>query len=347
MISRISGISLYTCLFLVLLLAGCRQKEKSGSDTGTGNRIPEVAFVTNGIASFWVICRAGCLAAAKDLNVKCDVRMPTEGIVDQKRIIEDLLVRGVDGIALSPIDPGNQRALINAACEKTRLITADSDAPGTRRLCYVGMDNYKAGRMTGELVREAMPEGGSVIILIGRLGQDNARRRRQGVIDELLDRAYNPGNYDEPGRELKGEKYTVLDTRLDNFDFTKAKSNAEDAITRYPDLGCMVGLFAYNPPACLLAVKEAGKLGKIKLVSFDEADEALQGIKDGHIYGTVVQDPFNYGYHSVRILAALARGDTTVIPEGGFLDIPARKIKRDNLDAFWSDLKVRMGNKGS
>ena len=71
----------------------------------------------------------------------------------------------------------------------------------------------------------------------------------------------------------------------------------------------MVGLFAYNPPLCLEAVKEAGKVGKIKIVAFDEDDTTLQGIVDGEIFGTVVQNPYMYGYDSVRILAALARNE--------------------------------------
>ena len=53
---------------------------------------------------------------------------------------------------------------------------------------YIGMDNYKAGRMCGELVKEALPDGGNVMLFIGRLEQDNSKYRRQGVIDELLDR---------------------------------------------------------------------------------------------------------------------------------------------------------------
>ena len=50
------------------------------------------------------------------------------------------------------------------------------------------MENYLAGRMCGELVKEAMPDGGSVMLFVGRLEQLNARQRQQGVIDELLDR---------------------------------------------------------------------------------------------------------------------------------------------------------------
>jgi ribose transport system substrate-binding protein len=189
-----------------------------------------------------------------------------------------------------------------------------------------------------------MPEGGDVMIFVGRLGQANADLRRQGVIDELLDRSEDSKRYDDPSKGvLKGKKYTILDTRTDDFDFAKAKAVAQDAIAKYPNLGCMVGLFAYNPPKILEAVKEAGKLGKIKIVSFDEADESLQGIKDGTIYGTIVQDPYRYGFESVRILAELARGNETVLPKEKFLDIPAREITKANVDEFWKKLKELMG----
>lgn len=63
----------------------------------------QFAYVTNGTATFWTIAEAGAQAAARDFNVACEVRMPTEGIAHQKQIIEDLLTRGVDGIAVSPI----------------------------------------------------------------------------------------------------------------------------------------------------------------------------------------------------------------------------------------------------
>jgi len=103
----------------------------------------------------------------------------------------------------------------------------------------------------------------------------------------------------------------------------------------------MVGLFSYNPPAILEAVKGAGKLGQIKIVAFDEAAPTLQAIKDGYCHGTVVQDPYLYGYKSVELLAKLARGDRSLIPKNAdkFIDIPARVIKKDNVDEFWTRLK--------
>jgi ribose transport system substrate-binding protein len=191
-------------------------------------------------------------------------------------------------------------------------------------------------------VKEAIPNGGKVMLFVGRLEQLNAQQRRQGIIDELLNRpaqALNKMTFDPPGKSLTGTKYTVLDTRTDNFDYARAKANAEDAISSTPDLACMVGLFAYNPPKCLEAVREAGKLGQIKLVAFDEQAPTLQGIIDGQIHGTVSQQPYKYGYESVRILAGLARGDNSVLPKDGFLEVPIVQVRKDNVEKFWEELK--------
>ncbi len=323
---------------LVSILTSC------GGGT-SGDTKPTVAFVTNGVAAFWNIADKGCKAGAKDFNVNVDVQMPTNGVGDQKSMVQNLLTRGVAGIAISPIDPANQTEILDEAAAKTKLITHDSDAPNSKRLCYIGMDNYSAGRMCGQLCKEALPEGGKLMIFVGRVEQLNAKQRRQGFIDELLDRSNDPSRYDAPGQELKNAKYTILDTRTDQLDSGKALSQAQDAIAKYPDLACMVGLFEYNPPQCLSAVKDAGKLGKIKIVGFDENAATLQGIIDGHVYGTVVQNPYMYGYESVRILAALAKGDTSVLPKQGVLvDIPARKITKPNVEAFWAELKKLTGN---
>jgi len=136
---------------------------------------PKLAFVTNGVASFWVIAEKGAMDAGAATGAAVSVLMPAGGVVDQKRMLEDTVARGVDGVAVSPIDPDNQTDLLDMVASRTNLITHDSDAPGSQRLCYIGMDNYTAGRMCGQLVKEALPDGGEVFIFIGRLEQDNAK----------------------------------------------------------------------------------------------------------------------------------------------------------------------------
>lgn len=327
------------CMTLSLLIWGC-----PGQAPQSAGKKPTVAYVTNGIASFWLIAEAGAKKAGEDFDCHVEVRMPPEGPTDQKRMLEELLAMGVDGIAVSPIDPKNQTDILNTCAEHTHLITHDSDAPESNRICYVGMSNYQAGRMCGELVKEALPDGGSIMIFVGRLEQENARLRRQGLIDELFDRSYDPNREMDPaGEVIEQGRFTILGTRTDGFNFNNAKAQAEDALAAHPDLGCMVGLFAYNPPYILEALKGADKQGQVQLVGFDEADETLQGVKDGYCFGTIVQNPYEYGYQSVRILAGLARGDESVLPEGGFLDVPAQKVTRENVDEVWSRLKKLLG----
>ena len=333
MSSRLIRNWVFVCAAAAFALAAPGGCNRSGSGT-------RVVYITNGVADFWTIADIGARAAGKDLGVTVDVLMP-KNIEDQKRMVEDSLSRGVDGIAISPINPANQGDLINKAAAQTKLITHDSDAPDTNRLCYIGMDNYDAGRMCGKLVKEALPKGGNVVILVGRIEQDNARRRRQGLIDELLDRPSDPQRFDPPGRQVKGGKFTVLETLTDQFDRDLGKRNAQDAMGKYANVNGMVGLFEYNPPLILEALgNKAGK--EIQVIGFDEADATLQAIKDGRCHGTVVQDPYRYGYESVKMLAALKKGDTSVISPNKFMDIPARRITKENVDTFWAEKNKRL-----
>lgn len=322
---------------------GSEQAAPGESGGGDADR-PNVAFVTNQIASFWNIAEVGALDAGKDFDVDVNVLMPAVATaVEQKRIVEDLLTGGVQGIAISPIDADNQVELLNQWGAKVPLITHDSDAPGSGRLMYIGMDNYNAGRMCGELVKLALPDGGEVMLTIGRLEQDNSKRRRQGVIDVLIGRDEMPDEYDPTGEVIAAGGYTILDTLTDQGDAVLAKQKAEDAITTYPKMDAMVGLFAYNPPAILQALKSQGKTGQIKVIGFDEDDVTLQGIKDGTVIGTIVQDPYSYGYNSVKVLKSLIAGDHSVIPESKFVDFPGRSITKVNVDEFWDDKKSKLG----
>jgi len=153
---------------------------------GGGNAV-QIALVSNTVSDFWRYVRAGVMKGEKEFNARCEFRMPADGTpAEQQRIVEDMIAKKVSGMAISPIDPQNQQELINRACAAMSVICQDSDAPDTKRLCYVGTNNYKAGREAGKLVKEAMPDGGKVVIFVGRLDAQNAQERRLGVIDELM-----------------------------------------------------------------------------------------------------------------------------------------------------------------
>jgi ribose transport system substrate-binding protein len=218
---------------------------------------------------------------------------------------------------------------------------------------YIGVDNYAAGRTVGKLIKQAYPNGAKLILCIGRTEQNNAQKRLQGVIDELFDRP-NEFSWKNEVDLVEGEKFTIMTTLVDQGAAQVAKQKVEDAINTYPEVELFVGLFAYNPPAILQALKQANRLDKIKVAGFDEDDLTLQGIKNGHVIGTVVQNPYEYGYQSVRVLSEILKGNKSIIPSSKYIDIPARAVtidgrevdgtKTEILEDFWADLKQKTGN---
>lgn len=321
--------------FVLALATGCSQ---------SSGKI-KIGFVTNNDATFWNYAEAGCKAAAKDLDV--DVlfrRPPVNTAAAQKQIIDDMLLQGIQGIAISVIDPKNQTEYLNSIAEKIPLITQDNDAPESKRLCYLGTDNYEAGKAVGKLVREAMPQGGIIAIFVGQTEPLNARQRRQGVLDELAGKKDATGEWYGKYR-LYGSGGWGGGPFTDETDVGVAKDNADKVLTKFSNEKnlCLIGLWGYNPPAILSAVEAKGRLGKVKIVGFDEYDETLIGIQKGHIHGTVVQQPYKFGYESVKLLVDVVKGDKSGIPENGIRYIPHRVITRENVDAFRKELEKLRG----
>ena len=315
---------------LAICLCSCGKKQAAGKPSGkkAGAATVRVAFVTNNVSDFWKIAQAGIKKGEAEFNATCDVRMPTQGTAAEQRVIlEDLVTKGVSGIAISPKDPAGQTDVLNQTAAKVNLICMDSDAPKSKRLCYVGSNNFVAGKTAGEQILKAIPNGGKMMIFVGTLDAQNAQDRYKGIQEVLKGK---------PG-------YKILGVMTDDTNHTKARANVEDTLTKHPDIACLVGLWSYNGPAIVNAVKSANKVGKVKIVCFDEQDDTLKGLQDGAIFSTVVQNPFEIGHQSVRVLAALARGDKSVIPADKVVDTGVRVIDKSNVDDFWAELKKLTG----
>ncbi|CAN5454343.1 sugar-binding protein [soil metagenome] len=322
----------------VLGLASCNKSPSGPTPTLARGERAKIAVVSNNAADFWTICEAGAKKGAEEFNVELIFRKPAQGTADEQReIIDTLLSQKVNGLAISVNDPKNQINLLNKIAGQMPLVTQDNDAPDSKRVCYIGTNNYQAGLAAGKLVKEAMPDGGTIAIFVGKPDPINAKERRQGVLDELS------GEKNAKGPKLG--KYTLFDTFYDDVQQDVAKEKVSTALVQLqkePNV-CFVGLWAYNPPAILSGIKDANKLGKVKIVGFDEMPETLQGVKDGHVQGTIVQQPYQFGYQSVKLLSELAHGDKANVPTSGIMDVPFLVIKKDNVEKFQADLNKMLG----
>lgn len=144
-------------------------------------------FVTNVADPFWELAKEGCELGADAFNARVTFFVPPNGqVAEQLQHVETMIVNGVDGLAISVRSPEGQVGMINQWCKELTVITVDSDAVESDRLFYLGTNNVAAGRQAGELLAEANPEGGKVMIFVGALDQANAYQRSQGVIDALF-----------------------------------------------------------------------------------------------------------------------------------------------------------------
>lgn len=311
-----------------LVLISCQKAPANQSATGGGAKKLRIAIVTNNSSDWWTIARKGGEKAAAELgDVELDFRMLSEGTAAaQRALVDDLLARGVDGIMVSPIDVENQKEMLDATAAKTVLFTLGADAPASNRAAYVGTDDVASGKMAGETLRRALPNGGRIMVFVGRRDAQNAIDRLNGL-----------------KQGIEGAGIEIIDVRTDEADPAKAKTNAADTLVKYPEIDGLVGLWSYNTPAILNAVREAGKTGKIKIVGFDEEDQTLQGVKDGEIFATVVQQPYGFTYDAVKRMVLSLRGDRAQIPADKKAIFPTQVIERNNVDGFWEELKKLRG----
>ena len=310
----------------MICLLAFTSSDSFGGDGGTKKKL-KLAFGSNNSANSWTIARAGCAEAEKTLgDVTVNFRIPgTASAAEQQQILESLVASGVDGIAVSPITPENQTAFLNKIASQTLLICHDSDAPASKRVCYIGTDNTAAGVEAGKMIKEALPQGGKIMVFVGKLDAQNAKERLGGI-----------------KKELQGSKVQIVDVRTDDANNVRAQKNAEDTLVKYPDIDCLVGLWSYNGPAILNAVRSAGKAGKVKIVCFDEDDQTLAGIAAGDIYGTVVQQPFEFGKQSITRMEKYLNGDKTALA-GGQIIIPTLNIKKAEVEEFQARLHKLLG----
>jgi ribose transport system substrate-binding protein len=310
-------------------IAGCARENPSATSPGaTEARSLKLAFVTNNAADYWTIARKGTEQAERELDrVSVEFMMPSDATAaEQKRIVDDLLAAGIDGIAISPIDPANQTQMIDAAAAMVPVIAQDSDAPQSKRLAYIGTDNLAAGRTAGELLKEALPDGGKVMVFVGKADAQNAQERFNGLTEAI-----------------QGSKIEILGILTDNTDRVRAKANVVETLVKHPEIAGLVGLWAYNGPAILNAVRESRATGRVKIIAFVEEDETLAGVKSGEIHGTVVQQPYEIGRQAIAVLAEYIRGNQSIIPESKQIIIPARAVRKDDVGEFTRQLNQWRG----
>jgi ribose transport system substrate-binding protein len=310
---------------VLAFVPGCDNNGGGSAANNTGGpKKLRLAFVTNTKNDFWDTFHHGCNSAVQTFtNVDLDFRYFTGSTVaEQQQIVNDLVAGGVDGIAISPIDADQQAAFLAQVAAKTLLVCVDSDVPGSQRVCFIGTDNVTAGKQAADLLKAALPQGGKIVLCVGYPNAQNAKDRIQGLEGELA-----------------GSNLQIIDTLADATDPAVAMANAQKAMAAHVDLAGIVGLYSYNGPAILAAVRSADKAGKVKIVCFDDDSKTLAGVAAGDIYGTVVQTANRIGYETIARMDQYLSGDKSRLAQGNimFKSLPVNQSLVESVQAWHDD----------
>jgi len=304
------------CLLLGLALAGCPSTSappgaKGGGSSGGTKRL---MFVTNGDDPFWDALLSGLNEGAKQhklaeagLAVSRDVNNGTaEGQIEKLR--QYATQKDIAGVAISVIQADNLaiiEEMRNLQKKGVKIITVDGDVNRAdfrdARSFYIGTDNIVGGRTLGTaaklLLQAKGVKSGGYVQYAGFADNDNARSRMNGV------------------KETIGAAYKELDRMPDGMDLTKARDNVRNANHNHQDLVAHIGIWAYNAPAIADVVKETGTRDKYVVATFDAQDLAIAAMEQGNIDVMVVQNPFDMGVQTVRLLKAMVKDDQATIKE--------------------------------
>lgn len=256
---------------------------------------------------FFDVARDGCLKRAKELgNVECIYKGPIEHEpATQAQIIQDFITQKVDGLAISVADVAAMTKSIEAATAAgIPVITFDADAPGSKRLAYIGTNNKDFGLALGKQLLQLRPEGGKYAMVSGGPGAKNLAERVDGVREAL-----------------KGSKWVEVQgsPTFCNDDSALAVQQMSDLRTATPDLAAIVpvgGWPMFAPEGYKAFVNKNKKdidAGKFTLVVADTLKMQLELLRDGYSNALTGQRPFEMGEKSMDTLLAVKKGQK--VPE--------------------------------
>lgn len=309
----IAGIFLIVFLILLYPDPGMTPEEESNSV-----RLTFISPFAN--TGYWGTAATGILDAAEKygMNVKC-IGFAESDPQKQIRYIKSAIYSHADGIITAGIENSEEfKEVLDLASEAgIPVILIDCDIEGSDRLCYIGTDNFEAGRLAGQDIVEATEGKGSVAIIRNEKSSINQQERINGmksVIEQYPDM----------------EIVTVLQG---NQNYMIAKEQIVNMLREYPDIDaifCPEGYSSICMSHFLLEEKEGHK--DLKVVAFDMSDEALETLKQGKIYSIIQQDPYTMGQKAVEYLHQYLNGESGIQSET-YTNV--QNVKPENIDQFY------------
>lgn len=296
----------------------------TGGASGTKLRGPgkTLVMVPKGVHPYYEPCYEGFRDAAAKYGATPDYQAAKLFEVPQQvQVIENVIARGVDGMAISALDDkGLCRVIDEATRAGIKVITFDAPAPSSKALCYIGTANENAGYAGAKELVKYLGTSGEVAVLQGGLAAPNLNQRFQGFQRYLKEKA--PGVRVVAREDVAGRNDLVV-------------NKTEALLAAYPNLKAIFCVSAEGVPGAASVLKKSGKAGKILLAGFDDLPDTLTAIRTGVAQFCIAQRTYKMGWLAVEKLLDAIEGK----PLPKQIDTGVLIVDRNNVDTYMQQMK--------
>lgn len=328
-----------TCIFIsaVIGLAGCNKSNnslhgESSTSPMIGDKNEEYYMITfqSGM-EYWKSAYKGFEDAGKLYGIKTVYTGATQYDINQEvTVLEQIIAKKPAGIAISCINPNALAAPINKAVDAgIPVVTFDADSPKSKRYSTLATNNEYAGHVAAKALSEQLGEEGGEVVLITLPTQQNHEQRAAGFKEAL-------------GKEYKNLK--LIEIGNGKSDQTEAAKVLSGFLQLHPNIKGVFCTDATSGVGAATAVKEANKIGQVKIVSFDTEKGTLDAIKSGVISASIAQGTYVMGYQSMNFLYQLKHNlinpvedwkNKNIAPLPNFVDTGVSIVTKENVEAFY------------
>jgi ribose transport system substrate-binding protein len=316
--------SAFGILLLVALTSSC---EKSPHE-----KTERYVFVTANVnLPYWQEAHAGLKDAAQTIGVKSEFTGPvTYSPEEELKAFQDAVTARPAGILVSPARAKLfQGAIDSAVSSGIPVICVDSDSPESRRILFIGTDNYRAGVESARRMANLL-HGNGRVLLITILAQFNLNERLRGVLE-----TFGP------------QPIEISEVIDDEGDPGKAEAETAAVFDRKEKIDGILCLEASGGTGAAKALQRLALSGKIPIVAMDKDQDTLDWINKGAISATIAQKPYAMSYYGLKFLDDLHHNivhqfsdwrTAPASPLPTWVDTGTAVVDKDNVEAFQSAL---------
>jgi ribose transport system substrate-binding protein len=270
---------------------------------------------------YWRLVEEGARAAAKKYDVLLEYTGPRQANFDDHlKTIEMSAAAKVDGIMTQGLSDEQFSPLINRIVEKgIPVITVDTDAANSKRLAYIGTDNYYSGFLAGKALIADTNGQANVAIITGSFNKNHQRQRVQGFKDAI--------------QSEKGIRIVAIEES--QISRVRAFEKAYQILQEHPEVTAFFGTSALDGIGVAEVVEKFNKQKRIYIIGFDLLKETQKYIRKGTIQATVVQEPFEMGYRAVKMMIELREGKK--VPS--IIHTATRILRKNDLPPYMNNIK--------